>query len=225
MNYSNTTETNLMRRLILFSGGVESTALLTIANSSDIILICDIPRKDFGGGLDWEKCRRIARHFGNETIEFKFATKIEGKQWMHQINWFIFPCHMIAESRGDISEIWWGIRYNDGINLPERRHIFEKCMCAWKILQPTINFISPLESLSKTKQWQMIPNEVKRYVNWCNTNNNCGVCRKCLEFKKYCGEIPKHEVYSPKKELRDVTYHDNRKKFLSNFLNINKGNA
>lgn len=207
-----------MRRLILFSGGVESTALLTIANSNDILLICDIPRKDFGGGLDWEKCRRIARYFGNETIEFKFPTKIEGKQWMHQINWFIFSCHMIAESRGDISEIWWGIRYNDGINLPERRHIFEKCMCAWKILQPTINFISPLESLSKTKQWQMIPNEIKRYVNWCNTNNNCGVCKKCLEFKEYCGEIPKHEVYSPKD-------HDNRKKFLSNFLNINKGNA
>jgi 7-cyano-7-deazaguanine synthase in queuosine biosynthesis len=214
-----------MRRLILFSGGVESTALLTIANSNDILLICDIPRKDFGGGLDWEKCRRIARHFGNETVEFKFPTKIEGKQWMHQINWFIFASHMIAESRGDISEVWWGIRYDDGINLPERKPIFEKCMTAWKILQPTIDFISPLEASSKTDQWKIIPNEIKRYVNWCNTNNNCGVCRKCLEFKKYCGEIPKHEVYTPKKELKNDIYHGNQRKFLSNFLNVNKGNA
>lgn len=219
----------MKRRLILFSGGVESTALLTIADKKDLLLICDIPRKDFVGGLDHTKCRTIAAIYGNEYIEFKFPVRIEGKQWMHQINWFIFACHLVAESRGDISEVWLGMHHDESYRVNnyhypiDRRRILEKCMTAWHVLQPKIKFLIPLEFETKDKQWQRIPDNVKKYVNWCNHNNDCGVCRKCLEFKKYCGEMPTRNTVSPKKELREVVYND-RKKFLSNFLNI-KGNA
>ena len=222
----------MKRRLILFSGGVESTTLLTIADKKDLLLICDIPRKDFVGGLDHTKCRTIASMYGNEYLEFKFPVRIEGKQWMHQINWFIFACHLVAESRGDISEVWWGMHHDESHrvnNYPiDRRRILEKCMTAWRVLQPEIKFLIPLEFETKTQQWQRIPDSVKKYVNWCNHNNDCGVCRKCLEFKKYCGDIPKNRpiFVPPKKELKEVKqYNDSTgKKFLSNFLNI-KGNA
>ena len=182
------------RRLILFSGGVESTALLTLADKKDLLLTCNSPRKDIvQSGLDIAKCRVIASIFNNELIEFKLPTQIDGKQWIHQINWLIFACHIIAESRGDISEVWWGMHYDESHkvkNYPiSRRNTLEKCMTAWNILQPKIKFLIPLEFENKTKQWQRIPKNVQKLVNWCFYNNNCGKCPKCLEFNKYCGEI------------------------------------
>lgn len=183
-----------MRRLILFSGGVESTALLTLADKKDLLLTCEIPFKGIPGCLDYTKCRAIASMFGNSLIEFKFPIQIQERQWLHQINWFIFACHLVAESRGDISEVWWGMHHDESHKVKnysiDRRRALEKCMTAWSVLQPTIKFSIPLEFESKDKQWQRIPDDVKKYVNWCSFNNDCGKCAKCLEFKKYCGEMP-----------------------------------
>jgi len=222
----------LKRRLILFSGGVESTALLTIADKKDLLLICGVPRKNYTYGLDYAKCKKIASVYGNEIMEFDFPNQIDGSKWTNQLMWFVFTSYLIVASRDDINEVWWGMHYNEShrnFNHPiERKKNFERIMTAWYTLHPTIKFWAPLEFETKTQQWQRIPDDVKKYVSWCNTNNDCGVCRKCLEFKKYCGDIPKNRpiFVPPKKELKEVQqYSDsNGKKFLSNFLNI-KGNA
>jgi len=43
-------------RLILFSGGVESTALLTIAEKQDILMLSDLPFAKYQTGYDKSKC-------------------------------------------------------------------------------------------------------------------------------------------------------------------------
>ena len=67
-------------KLILFSGGVESTALLTMSKKEDLILICECPREDYvKNDVNWDNCRKIVNYFGNESIEFKFPTTIKAQ--------------------------------------------------------------------------------------------------------------------------------------------------
>ena len=179
-------------KLILFSGGVESTALLTMSKKEDLILICECPREDYvKNDVNWDNCRKIVNYFGNESIEFKFPTTIKGTKWVHQINWFIFISHLIAESRGDISEVWWGMHHDESHKIKthtiERRRILEKCMTAWRVLQPKIKFQIPLEFMPKKQQWNLIPEEIKPLVNSCLYGNKCGNCNKCEEVKTLVG--------------------------------------
>jgi len=174
-------------RLILFSGGVESTALLTLADKEDILLLSELPFRKYENGYDIEKCHLIADHFGNRLITYKCEMPDDGKKWQHQIHWLMFAAHLYVNSRDDITEVWYGrTKEENTVFTPEKRAIYKNHEDAWSILNPKINFFKPLEFLKKKQQWNLIPDEVKPFVVSCIFNNDCGTCHKCEERIK-CG--------------------------------------
>lgn len=179
-------------RIILFSGGVESTALATMSDKNDILLLSEFPFKSYHMGYDLDKAKTIANLLDRELIVFKCELPIIPKNWMHQLNWLVFVAHLLTQSRNNVSDIWYGrnsydITYSEQ-TLRELQDVNSnwknwKALNAWKELQPTIPFHSPLENLTKKEQWSMIPDNIKPWVNSCLFMTNCGQCTKCREFK------------------------------------------
>ena len=172
-------------KLILFSGGVESTALLSIAEKEDLLLVCEFPFKKYQTGYDLEKCQKLADHYGNQLLVYQCEMPDDGEKWVHQIHWLMFAAHLYINSRPDITSVWYGKTSEESIRFTEQKNaIYKKHEDAWSILNPTVKFQRPLMFLSKKQQWKMIPDEIKSLVNSCVYNNDCGKCHKCKEFKR-----------------------------------------
>jgi 7-cyano-7-deazaguanine synthase in queuosine biosynthesis len=171
-------------RLILFSGGVESTALLTIAEKQDILLLSDLPFAKYQTGYDKSKCEQIADYFGNRIIFYECCMPDDGEKWQHQIHWLMTAAHLYVNSRDDITEVWHGRSQDENRKMSSQKiDTYARHEEAWRILNPKIKLFKPLEFLSKKQQWNLIPDEVKPLVNSCIYNNECGTCHKCKEFK------------------------------------------
>jgi 7-cyano-7-deazaguanine synthase in queuosine biosynthesis len=171
-------------RLILFSGGVESTALLTIAEKQDILLLSDLPFKNYQTGYDRAKCEQIADYFGNRIVFYECSMPDDGNKWQHQIHWLMTAAHLYVNSRDDITEVWHGRSQDENRKMSSHKvDTYSKHEEAWRILNPKIKLFKPLEFLSKKQQWNLIPDDVKPLVNSCIYNNKCGTCSKCKEFK------------------------------------------
>ena len=175
-------------RLILFSGGVESTALLTIAEKQDILLLSDLPFAKYQTGYDKSKCEQIADYFGNRIIFYECCMPDDGDKWQHQIHWLMTAAHLYVNSRNDITEVWHGRSLDENRKMSSQKiDTYARHEEAWRILNPKIKLFKPLEFLSKKQQWNLIPDEVKPLVNSCIYANNCGTCHKCKEFKTQIG--------------------------------------
>jgi hypothetical protein len=156
-----------MSRLILFSGGVESTALMTMATPDDIALVIrptDV--KDVQAALTYKqssidaisKFFNISVHYGEYVLP-RIQTKTSH---VHQMKMFIGMVHLMVSRYPSIVEVWCG-RNCDEPN-------------------PNVPFLHPLDHLSKVEQMVLIPKEIRHHISSCVTHNNCGYCFKCKEY-------------------------------------------
>lgn len=181
------------QRLILFSGGVESTAMLTIANPNDIIVVINqkysLPPKH----VQYQtyhptNAKLIAKHFGFEVYFCSFEISYVGNPFtvfMHQINVFHSILNILCVGDPNITEVWCGLRADEFLNNPDSKALYLKIVKSFKILQPNISFKFPLDHLTKQQQWDMIPDSIKPLVSSCLTHNACGFCKKCVEFNTH----------------------------------------
>jgi len=169
-------------RLILFSGGIESTALLTIANPEDVALIVQPSLNgDFATYKDFT-AQQIAYRFGVRLAYAKALVPDPGPfHFVHQMTVFISLCNLAVARDPKITEVWCG--RNSAEPSFEIKDYIEQNMAAWKILHPTVPFLHPLDHLSKMEQWERIPLDVQPLVSSCIYHNNCGKCNKCEEKK------------------------------------------
>ena len=86
-----------MPRLILFSGGVESTALVTMADKADVLLTSELPFKTYKAGYDLERCKAIAKIRGHRLVTFRCEMCLDRAKWMHQLNWLLMAANLFAE--------------------------------------------------------------------------------------------------------------------------------
>lgn len=174
-----------MSRLILFSGGVESTALLTLSTPDDIAFVAK-PFNDANNYVVTYKqssVEAIASFYGLQPhyAVYKMPeVDRQKKKYIHQMIAFIGIAHMMVNQYSDITEVWCGRNCDEPS--PAIALMIEQHMAAWAILNPTIPFLHPLDHLSKVEQMALIPKEIRHHISSCVTHNNCGHCFKCKEY-------------------------------------------
>jgi len=172
-----------MSRLIFFSGGVESTALLNEADPMEDVLVTILPtfpRDMITSKL--ESARAIAERFGFTVnyAQIRLPVEPEPYNFVHQVRTFFSVANLWVAKDPRITELWFG-RCLEDVSPPNRP---AEIITAWNLLYPNIPWTRPLENVSKWDQWQSIPVDVRSMVSSCVTYNNCGKCYKCLEVQK-----------------------------------------
>lgn len=167
--------------LILFSGGVESTALLTKAKKDDIALVI-LPTFD-NDLATYRKgtTEKLAEYFGTQVIYGKVSITDNGPMtFVHQMSSFISICNLMAAKNPAIKEIWCG-RNSSEPSEHIRKYINQQ-MLAWSILHPDVAFLHPLDHMTKKEQLRLIPAEIRGLVSSCAYHSYCGKCPKCKEW-------------------------------------------
>jgi 7-cyano-7-deazaguanine synthase in queuosine biosynthesis len=172
-----------MSKLIFFSGGVESTALLNDADPMEDVLVTVLPT--FPRDIVTSKlqsAQAIAQRFGFTMNYAQIQVPVEPDPYnfVHQARTFLSVANLWVAKDTRITELWFG-RCKEDINPPSRPvNIVE----AWNLLYPDIPWTRPLEHVSKWDQWKSIPLDVQPLVSSCVVYNNCGKCYKCQEVQK-----------------------------------------
>ena len=174
---------NTMSKLIFFSGGIESTALLNNADPTEDVLVTVLPT--FPRGIvtsKLESAQSIAQRFGFTVnyAQIQLPVEPEPYNFVHQARTFFSVANLWVAKDIKITELWFG-RCLEDIDPPSRP---AKIVEAWNLLYPNIPWTRPLEHVSKWDQWKSIPLDVQPLVSSCVTYNNCGQCFKCQEVQK-----------------------------------------
>lgn len=178
----------MAKRIILFSGGVESTALLALADRDDIILVCN-----YGMGI-YETYNELSVVNICSIMGFKpYFVRIEIPLIngpiiytpVHQVHRLAAAAHLTCIYNTKVTEVWFGINSEDTVTMPFHKYDQERDI--WAIHHPDVQFKFPLQDLTKAEQWKLIPDNVKPFVSYCMTHNNCGKCIKCIEFTTLVG--------------------------------------
>lgn len=171
-----------MSRLILFSGGVESTALLVQAKPGDVLLTI-LPTYP----NDWATFRKnssegIAKHHGFDVRYARIDIPIEPLPYtfVHQMRSFVSVANLWVAKDKTITEVWCGRNNKEPGEV--LAPFIEQMMTAWTVLHPEVPFLHPLDHLSKRQQWDMIPAAIRPLVSSCIHHRFCGVCYKCKEW-------------------------------------------
>jgi 7-cyano-7-deazaguanine synthase in queuosine biosynthesis len=170
------------RNLILFSGGVESTALLTIAKPQDIILIIDPVFSNVGRSYNKISVQKITNWFNFKPVyaTINFSLEPSSNIFVHQMKNFINICSLWVNGDSTIKSIWCGRNSNEPS--PDIVPMINHLMTVWKIMHPNVPFEHPLDHLSKYEQLNLIPETVRKYVYSCIYDKKCGTCYKCKEY-------------------------------------------
>lgn len=165
------------RTIIFFSGGVESTALLSIAPPTSIAISVKIDNFNFMPNI--YNIKKIIEQYKIPLEVITLDIKLQKEKWFHQLNILLTTSILLVNSYKNITNIWYG--QNSIEPLSSNEYIFNKIHNDWKYMFPNIEFSAPLKSKSKREQWDLIPNKIKPLVSSCITNNNCKTCHKCME--------------------------------------------
>jgi 7-cyano-7-deazaguanine synthase in queuosine biosynthesis len=177
-----------MTRLILFSGGVESTAMLARSAPGDIALtIFDAgepdPTFDRWGvtGIALALERRLA--FGRLDI----GKARDRRAFVYQTFALTAGASLWVSKDPSITEVWYGLKKGDPTpNVAEQYH---RCMDGWAAMHPGVPFRAPLIDLTEAEQWLQIPAKVRSMVRNCLFGTDCGTCRKCVKLKALPGSF------------------------------------
>lgn len=188
-----------MKRLILFSGGVESTALLTIKSTEDVVITIEDTSPGETATFNKQAVLNIAAAM---QCDVKFCTVFtpyerprtnDQTHWVYQLWPFLAVASTWCAKDPSITALWYGGEYG-GVDLlydPWKKYV--QLRDGWNLMHPNVPIVFPLEAYTKVEHWDMIPDHVKPLVRTCLLNvhpdkdENCGTCRKCLELKSLAG--------------------------------------
>lgn len=175
-------------RLILFSGGVESTALLTLAKPDDIVL--NVVAEGEPKTSSWRAIENIARHFDIrvERAYISSGGASEEGRSVYQLYWLTAVASLRVMQKPKITEVWYGLHAGE----PHAGSVQEDFIAlrkTWEAVHPNVKLMWPLYHLTKEQQWDLIPEEIRYMVRNCYYLNNCGTCKKCLELKSLSGSF------------------------------------
>lgn len=176
-------------RLILFSGGVESTALLTRCSRDDVALVVAPTFNNDFATYRKSTCEQLAKRFGVKLVYAKADIPELGAQtFVHQMSAFIGLCNLMVARNPRITEVWCG--RNSAEPSADIKDYIERNMAAWGLLQPDVPFLHPLDHLSKREQWALIPADARPLVSSCIYHSFCGMCHKCKEWLCLSESLP-----------------------------------
>lgn len=172
-----------MSRLILFSGGVESTAMLTLRNPQDIITTVRDTSKSIYRNYNEKAVEEIAKHLGVKIHYTDIAIPIEHKKNnLYQLLTFVHIAGLWVTRFPSIKEVWYGLKKGEPIE--SMRKEFDWCVDMWGHAYPNTKLSFPFKDMEKGQIWKLIPDDLKPLVINCNEVNPCHTCSKCTELQK-----------------------------------------
>jgi hypothetical protein len=178
-------------RLILFSGGVESTALLSQARHDDVLLTIQPTFPNDTTTYRQKTAEKIAAWHGFRMnyAGAMIALEPHPYRFVHQMRVFVSLANLWVAKDERITEVWCGRNSSEpGSSLAP---FINQMMDAWDVLHPRVPFLHPLDHLSKRQQWELIPLEVRPLVSSCIFHRMCGTCKKCLELTCLSESLPR----------------------------------
>ena len=169
-----------MARLLMFSGGVESTALLGMMNPvNDYVGIIDFHSPIDAPDHDLIRQWKILSHYGFQNVcvcTLKMTRTNNQRLGDTSSQYQPFADLMVARM-SNIDQLWWGCHAGDTHD-DEKWTRYRK---AFSIIHPHCQVVQPLEKLTKREQWDMIDDEVKPFVVSCYEHHpeivdNCKLC-------------------------------------------------
>lgn len=174
-----------MSRLIFFSGGVESTAMLCEADPMDKVITVG-PTYPYGvATYKKETLEQIAQLLGFEInyAQIKLPIEPEPYSFVHQYATFIAVAHLWVVKDPTITEIWAGRNSAEVPVVRDPTNFKTQQLTAWHTMHPDIPWNHPLEHMTKREHWLSIPDNIKPLVSSCIFHRACGTCPKCHEIK------------------------------------------
>lgn len=180
-----------MSRLILFSGGVESTALLTQSRPDDVLLTIEPAYPHDVATFRRASAEKIAARYGLKMNFAGVTVPLEPQpyRFVHQMRVFVSVANLWVAKDSSITEVWCGRNAKEpGASLAP---FINQMMDAWDVLHPRVPFLHPLDHLGKREQWELIPQDVRPLVSTCVFHRMCGTCKKCLELTCLSESLPR----------------------------------
>lgn len=170
--------------LILFSGGIESTALLGLAKPSDQLLTVKAPYKNTLSGIS-NNYQQIADYYKLNVNYYESTALPALVSYEHQYNWLFVIAHLYALVYKP-QELWLGYHSQEthqyqSYNI-QRRYSYEQLHKMWYVLHPSIRINRPLQHLTKREQYQLIPQQLQTLTQSCYYQPRCNHCKKCQEL-------------------------------------------
>lgn len=179
-----------MGRLILFSGGVESTALLTIANRhNDMALFVNDTSHHLDRTADMNAAANVLRAMAFPMLSVDLCVwggNLRRRPFVQQMWSFMAACSLVLAKHDAFNEIWYGMHRGEPNEVCRHQHYaavhgFEKAH--------GVHVTSPLIRETKEQQWERIPAHVRPLVRNCFTADACGTCKKCAQLKQLPGSF------------------------------------
>lgn len=181
------------KRLILFSGGVESTAMLSVSAIDDIALSV-YDRGEPDPLFDAAKATEIAKVLNRRHVFgwLDIGVMRPRDAFVYQTYALVSAATLWVSKDPTITEVWYGLKRGDPT--PNVVEPYRMCMKAWKAMHPRVPFRAPFINKTERQQWDMIPDRVRPLVRNCLHGNECGTCRKCLKLKTMPGSYWDKEI-------------------------------
>lgn len=175
-----------MSRLILFSGGVESTAMLTLANEKDIVTTIRDTSKDIYRTYNEKSVEEITKKLEITLHYTDLALPLKHRKYFHyQLLTFIHVAGLWVSRFPEIKEVWYGLSSVGPAEVAKKD--FDYCVDFWKRSHPNIELVFPLQHMGKKDIWKLIPKDVQKLVINCNQKIQCNRCHKCSELRQLKG--------------------------------------
>lgn len=185
---------------ILFSGGVESTALIMHAFNEGYSPFCISAKMDPNHRMHEHNLTSICDKLEVplEVLDLR-GVIIDGFGWpKSQHPWWGIAGSIAAVSMPNLTYMWVGAnsglrRVNDDgydASLTYAPSI-ETINQASRIVKGRLATLMPLSRLTKVEQYEMIPDDVKPHLVTCEKMKSiehlgltsCGICKKCIELQ------------------------------------------
>jgi 7-cyano-7-deazaguanine synthase in queuosine biosynthesis len=179
-----------MSRIILFSGGVESTALLANARGGDFALTVfdHTPGGDTTARLTW--CEEIAAKLEvplkTASVSVSRARNYASEGHIHQLWWLLSAVNLWIAHDRRVTSVLYGLESTPLNDMSA--DVLSRVRPALRTLHG-VDIEAPFRHLSKEEQWGMIPAEVRPLVRNCTFSSDCGRCAKCKQLKALPGSF------------------------------------
>ena len=179
--------------LIMFSGGVESTALFQHAINQEYETTLMHATHNNVSHKEFTACRGIVHDLAPYTNLHEVLISKDGFDLEHRGShpdvaiWMSVA--MACVGRGEWDEVWYGNHNKD--NQHKVANMEESWYAMMKILKLDTILVSPLRLKSKLDLYNSLSPKTKRSIVYCSVipkgawNKPCGECGKCQEFKQY----------------------------------------
>ena len=173
----------------MFSGGVESTALLHMLDpAKDYIGIIDLHTEvDTIPDHDLDMQSKILSFFGFKNVcicnmNMNYVEGMGGGDTSSQYQPF---AELLVAKLPNVTELWWGCHNEDSHDEAK----WSRFRQAWKLMHPHCAVLQPLQHLSKKEQWDLIDDNIKEYVVSCYQHHPeiKGNCKMCADRKLIYG--------------------------------------